>query len=150
MILREQKNAVTKQSRNNSSVIKQSPSSSSRDIHDNLIGTSELRVLQELSCRMRDPVPAQVDDGMMMLTFSDARDFNQLKVGLCQSSPQFYAELYYTQALHEYACALSLKLPQFSCSGRHCFGKDPQCSPYLLQVVNPSFLLSWLGLLARH
>ena len=30
---------------------------------------------------------------------------------------------------HEYACSLSLKPPQF------CY----QCSPYLLQVINPSF-----------
>ena len=41
--------------------------------------------------------------------------------------------------LHEYTCPLSLKLTKFFCSGRHCFGKDPQC-PYLLQVIiNPSF-----------
>ena len=35
-----------------------------------------------------------------------------------------------------------LKLPQFCSSGRHCFAEDPQCSPYLLQVINPSFSLS--------
>ena len=35
---------------------------------------------------------------------------------------------------------LSLKLSQFCGLGIHCFGKDPQCSPYLLQVIiNPSF-----------
>ena len=45
-----------------------------------------------------------------------------------------------------------LKIPQFCCLGRHCFGKDPQCSPYLLQVINPSFSLSlpWLFLLTPH
>ena len=42
--------------------------------------------------------------------------------------------------LHEYACTLNLKLPQFCSSRRHCLGKDSQCSPYLLQVIN-SFLL---------
>ena len=54
--------------------------------------------------------------------------------------------------LHEYAWTLSLKLSQFCGSERHCFGKDPQCSPYLLQVIiNPSFSwsLAWLCLLAR-
>ena len=55
-------------------------------------------------------------------------------------------------ALPFYTCTLSLKVPQFCCSGRHCFGKDPQCSPYLLQVINPSFscCLPWLCLLAQH
>ena len=37
------------------------------------------------------------------------------------------------------ASTLSLKLPQFCCSRRHCFGKHPQYSSYLLQVINPSF-----------
>ena len=37
-------------------------------------------------------------------------------------------------------------------TGRHYFGKDPWCSPYLLQETNPfSFLsLAWLCLLAQH
>ena len=49
-------------------------------------------------------------------------------------------------------CTLSLKLPQFCCLGRYCFGKDPWCFPYLLQVINPSFSwsLTWLFLLAQH
>ena len=38
----------------------------------------------------------------------------------------------------DYASTLSLKLPQFCCSRRHCFGKYPQYS-YLLQVINSSF-----------
>ena len=61
------------------------------------------------------------------------------------SSPLF-------KPLHDYACTLSLKLPQFCCSGRYCFGKDPQCSPYLLQVIiDPSFWsLAWFCPLARH
>ena len=42
--------------------------------------------------------------------------------------------------LHEYTCTLSLKLPQFCCSGRRCFGKDPECFPYLLKAnTSPSF-----------
>ena len=41
--------------------------------------------------------------------------------------------------LREYACTLSLKLPQFCSLGRQCFGENPWCSPYLLQVINPSF-----------
>ena len=43
---------------------------------------------------------------------------------------------------HEYERSLSLKLPQFCCSGRHRFGGDPTCS-YLLQE---SFLLPIFGL----
>ena len=75
-----------------------------------------------------------------MLTFSDPCDFNQLKLGLCGLP----------KPLREHACTLSLKLPQFS--GRHCFGKDPWCSPYLLQVINPSssHSLAWLHLLVQH
>lgn len=34
--------------------------------------------------------------------------------------------------LHEYACILSLKLPQFCGLEMHCFGKDPQHSSCLL------------------
>ena len=41
--------------------------------------------------------------------------------------------------LHKYPCILSLKLPQFCCLRRHCFGKDPWCF-HLLQI-NPFF--SW-------
>ena len=54
--------------------------------------------------------------------------------------------------LHEYAYTFSLRFPQFCCLGRHCSGKDPWCSPYLLQEINPSFSCSliWLRLLARH
>ena len=43
--------------------------------------------------------------GMMMLTFSNPCDFIQLKLGLCS----------FPKPLHEYACVLSLKLPQFCC-----------------------------------
>ena len=46
---------------------------------------------------------------------------------------------------YEYACNLVLKFSQFCCSRRHCFEKDLQCSPYLLQVINPSFSYFWLG-----
>ena len=49
-------------------------------------------------------------------------------------------------------CTLGLKLPQFCCLGRHCFGKDPPCYSYLLQVINPSFShsLDWWCLVAQH
>ena len=67
--------------------------------------------------------------GRMTLTFSDPPDFSQLKLGLCLPP----------KCLHEYACTFSLKLPQSCCWRRHCFGKDPWCSPYLLQVIKPSF-----------
>ena len=42
---------------------------------------------------------------MMMLMFSDPQDFNQVKLGLCLPS----------EPLHEYACPIILKLPQFCC-----------------------------------
>ena len=53
--------------------------------------------------------------------------------------------------LHRYARTFSLKLPQYH-SSEDCFGKDPQGSPYLLQVISPSFScsLAWLCLLAQH
>ena len=40
---------------------------------------------------------------------------------------------------------LGLKFSQFCCPRRHCFGKDLQRPPYLLQVINPSFSYFWLG-----
>ena len=71
-----------------------------------------------------------------MLTLSDPPDFSQLKLVFSWPS----------NPLHEYACTLSLKLPQFCYRGKYWFGKVPQCSPNLLQVINPSFcLLSWLS-----
>ena len=38
------------------------------------------------------------------------------------------------------------KTLQFYCLRRHCFGKDPQCSPYVLQIIIPSSSqpLAWL------
>ena len=87
---------------------------------------------------------------MIMLTFSDACDLNQLSCGLCQLLPQFYAEPSLAEAPLGDCMHPSLKLPQFCFLGRHCFGKDPPC--YLLQVINPSFShsLDWWCLLAQH
>ena len=71
-----------------------------------------------------------------------------------QGCKESYLALMHAQKhLHEYACALSLKLPQFCCSGRHCFGKNPQCSLYLLQVINhffSCFCLGWVYLLQEN
>ena len=47
--------------------------------------------------------------------------------------------------LHECVCPLSVKLPQFCHLGRHCFGKDPQCSPHLPQVIDSPSSHLWLG-----
>ena len=81
----------------------------------------------------RPQPPNQLEPGMMMLlTFSDPHDFNQLKLGLCPPP----------KPLHEYACALSLNLPQFCSFWRHCFGEDPQYSSYLLKIINLSFYQS--------
>ena len=76
---------------------------------------------------------------MMILTFSDAYDFNQLSCGLCQLLPQFYAEPSLAEAPLGVCMHPNLKRPQFCYLGRHCFGKDPPCYSYLLQVINPSF-----------
>lgn len=70
---------------------------------------------------------------MMMLTSDDPPDFNQLKLELCQAPKPF----------HEYAYTLSFKLFQSDSSGRYCFGKDRQCSAYLLQGINPFFSRSF-------
>ena len=67
----------------------------------------------------------------------DLPDFNQVKLGLCQ--PMLSSSLPPQHPhLHEYACILSLALPQFCSSGSYCFGKDIQCFPFLMQVINPS------------
>ena len=132
MTSREQRNAGTEtRQSNNSVVITQGPISSSRDIHNNIS-------LSSAGGGWNDHV--------------DPPDFNQLKLGLCWPLPQFYVNSPLLKPLHKHAWTLSLKLPHFSYSGRHCFGKDPQCSPYLLQVINPSlsWYLAWLYLLAWH
>ena len=70
---------------------------------------------------------------LMILTFSAPQ---LIKLRLCKPP----------KPLHEYACIFTLKLEvfkgknfQFCCSERQCFGEDAWCSPYLLQVINPSF-----------
>ena len=81
--------------------------------------------------------PTQVEDGMMMLTLLTSIHQDLDSVNLCPNSMLNSPVL---KPLHEYACTLSSELPQFYCSVRGCFGKDPWCSPYLLQVImNPSF-----------
>lgn len=77
-------------------------------------------------------------------------DFNQPKLGLCWSLSQFHAQA--SAGTPSWICIYSsLKLPPFCCLGRHSFGKDAWCSPYLHQVTNPSFphTLAWLCLLAQ-
>ena len=49
-----------------------------------------------------------------------------------------YEYAYTTQTLHKCVHTYSLKFPQFCSLGKHCSGKDPWCSPYLLQVILPS------------
>lgn len=63
---------------------------------------------------------------MLLLTFTDSDDFNQLKLGLCCL----------LKALYEYAHTLSLKIPQFCCSGKQC----------LLAANDKSVLLCSFGL----
>ena len=88
---------------------------------------------------------------MMLLTFADPHNLNQLEPGSVDLCPNSMLNSPLLQPLHEYACTLGLKPSHFCCLGRHCFGKDPQRSPYLLQVINPSFCsLAWLCLFAQH
>ena len=77
----------------------------------------------------------------MMLTLLTSISQDLDSVDLCPNAMLNFPLL---KPFHEYAWTLSLKLPQFRCSGILCFGKDPRCSPYLLQGVNPSPDL-WLG-----
>lgn len=82
----------------------------------------------------------------MMLTFAGPYDFNQLKPGFCQPRMTLapilcQIPLGASAFMNEYICSLSLELPQFCFSGRHCFGKGPQLSPFLLQVVKFFLLL---------
>ena len=80
--------------------------------------------------------------GMTVLTSALPRDFNQPEPGLCQPCPNSRLHSPLLKPLHEHVCTLSLKFPQFCCLGKHCFGNDPCCSPYLLQVINTSVF--WL------
>ena len=86
-----------------------------------------------------DPRPSEARE-LMMLTLAGPHDFNQLRPGLAHFKMTF-APL--RKTLHEYVRALSLKLPQFYCSRRHCFGKYPGCSPLLVasKILPFPFLL---------
>ena len=95
---------------------------------------SRIYITIALSSSTGTKAPSQVEDGNFRLS--------SIYIGLCLPP----------KPLHEYVWILSLKLLQFCCLGRHCFGKDPRYSPYLRQVINPSFFpaLAWLCLLAWH
>ena len=72
--------------------------------------------------------------------------FQSTKVWILLDWFQFYAEFSSVQAPSWICMYPQLKnFPNFYCLGRHCFGKDPQCPPYLLQVIKPSFSpsLAW-------
>ena len=77
-ILQEQRKAgAEKRQSNKRAVIKQSPSSSSRDLQNNT------------SLSSAGIKPHSVEEGNDEV---DPVDFNQLKPALCQPLPQFYAE----------------------------------------------------------
>lgn len=76
----------------------------------------------------------------MMLSFLISIKSSLDSVNLC-SNPMLSSSLppqHPHPHFHEYACMLSLALPQFCSSGSYCFGKDIQCFPFLMQVINPS------------
>lgn len=137
MLLREQRNAGTlKKAVKKSAVIKQSPISSSRDIYNNV------------SLSSTGTKASNLGQGWNV----DPPDFNELSLDSVALYPNSMLNSL-LKLLQEYACSLHLKLPQYCCLGRHCFGKVLQCSPYLFQVIiNPSFSWSlvWLCLLAWH
>ena len=82
----------------------------------------------------------------MILTFSDPRDLNKLKLGLCQTLPQIYAEVsaQATSRICMYP-QLTLTLTPILLLGRHCFGERSPVSS-LLAASNKSFLLPLFGL----
>ena len=55
---------------------------------------------------------------------------------LTQGSNLSLLRLLHWQEILYHGGTFSLKIPQFCHSGRYCFGKDPQCSPYLPQMIN--------------
>lgn len=83
---------------------------------------------------------------MVMSSLQTSINQSQDSVDLCPNSMHKPLQ----EPLHEYAYTLAFK-PPFCCLGRHSFGKDAWCSPYLHQVTNPSFphTLAWLCLLAQ-
>ena len=87
--------------------------------------------------------PKQVEGGMMLI-------LHQLKLGFCGPLPQFYAEFSSAQALSWIYVYPELKTSPVLLSGRHCFGKDPQCFPYLLKVNSFHSSSAWLCQLAQH
>ena len=131
-------NAETKRekSRNKNATLGQGPDSS-RDIHNTISLSSS-----------RTKAPSQVENGKMVLTL----DFNQPDLDSVDLGPNFMLNSPLLKPRHEYVIyTLSLKLPQFCCFGGYSFRKDPQRSPYLLQVGNPSFprFLVWVCLLGE-
>ena len=97
--------------------------------------------------------------------FLTLSDINQLKLVPCWPLPQLYAgipsahspsriSIHHTLPFMNGHVLLAQNFPQFCCLGGHHFGKDPQCSSCLLQVISPSFsqLISgmaifWLNIL---
>ena len=71
----------------------------------------------------------------MRFPFRTLCDFNQLKLGLCPSLPQFYTE-FSAQAPSQ--TFLNLKVSPILPSGETLLWER---APYLLQVINPSFSL---------
>ena len=92
--------------------------------------------------------PIQVEDGKVMLTFSDPCDLSQLKLGLCQPILQFCAEFSSAYAPSWIRLFPWLKASPVVLLGRHCFGKDLWNFPFLFQVINSSFFqsLAWFCL----
>ena len=72
-----------------------------------------------------------------MWTLLTSINYSLDSVKLCSNS---MLKSYLLKPPYEHAHSLSLKPPQIR-SSQTALGKDPLCSPYLLQVINPSFSL---------
>ena len=118
-------------------------------------GTKAPSQVEDVNCMLRSQTSQNLRG--RMLTFSDPHDFNKLKLGFWQLLPQHCAEFssaqasswictYYPNTFMNNMQVPSLKHPHFCCLRRQRFGKYPQWSPYLQQVLNnKSFLLPLFG-----
>lgn len=93
---------------NNSTVIKQGPIYPSRDRHKLSLSLQEQKA------------PIQVEDGFTLTILA-----SNTKTWFLTFTPIMCWILLCSHLLYTSVCPLSLNLPQFCCSWKHCFSKDP-------------------------
>ena len=94
---------------NNSTVIKQGPSYPSRDRHKISLSSAGTNA------------PTKVEDGIMLTILAS----NNKDLDAADLYPNNVLNSPLLTLLYTYVCPLSLNLPQFCCSWKHCFSKDP-------------------------